>query len=134
MSIILYADDIVLLSDSEVNLQCMLDYLNEWCQKWSLNINCLKSNIVHFRPKTVFRSTYHFKCGVQNLEIIDRYTYLGVILDEYLTFSYCIKTHSLAGSRALSSLINKHRVYNNSTLFYLYLFAIYSELLFNHAI
>ena len=34
VSILLYADDIVLLSPNESNLQCMLDHVNEWCYKW----------------------------------------------------------------------------------------------------
>ena len=50
VSILLYADDIVLLSDSEKGLQSMLTYLNKWCMQWCLDINVLKSNIIHFRP------------------------------------------------------------------------------------
>ena len=33
VSILLYADDIVLLSDSENGLQSMLTYLNKWCMQ-----------------------------------------------------------------------------------------------------
>ena len=32
ISILLYADDIVLLSESEANMQIMLDYLGKWCE------------------------------------------------------------------------------------------------------
>ena len=32
VSIMLYADDIVLLSDTEINLKSMLDKLNHWCK------------------------------------------------------------------------------------------------------
>ena len=32
VSIQLHADDIVLLSNSEINLQSMLDKLNHWCK------------------------------------------------------------------------------------------------------
>ena len=51
VSILLYADDIVLLSNSEIGFQSMLTYLNKWCMQWCLDINVLKSNIIHFRPK-----------------------------------------------------------------------------------
>ena len=39
VSILLYADDIVLISESEVNLQYMLDYMHDWCHKWKLKLN-----------------------------------------------------------------------------------------------
>ena len=51
VSILLYADDIVLISESEESLQKMLDSVHNWCQKWQLNINCSKTQIVHFRKK-----------------------------------------------------------------------------------
>ena len=44
ISIMLYADDIVLLSDSEVNLQLMIDKLNDWCHKWRLTVNEAKTS------------------------------------------------------------------------------------------
>ena len=51
VSILLYADDIVLISGSEESLQKMLESVHNWCQKWQLNINCSKTQIVHFRKK-----------------------------------------------------------------------------------
>jgi hypothetical protein len=45
LSILLYADDIPILAPNESNLQCMLNCVNEWCNKWSLSIICSKSNI-----------------------------------------------------------------------------------------
>ena len=36
ISILLYADDIVLLSPSEDNLQRMLSYIDDWFNKWRL--------------------------------------------------------------------------------------------------
>ena len=38
VAILLYADDIVLLSDSEANLQMMLNKLNDWCNKWRMTL------------------------------------------------------------------------------------------------
>ena len=66
----------------------MLTYLNKWCIQWCLDINVLKSNIIHFRPKKVPISQFVFMCGTQVIKTIDRYTYLGVILDEHMTFSF----------------------------------------------
>ena len=73
VSILLYTNDIVLLSDSEKGLQGMLTYLNKWCMQWCLDINVLKSNIIHFRHKKVPISQFVFKCGTQGIKTIDIY-------------------------------------------------------------
>ena len=49
IGILLYADDIVLLAENELNLQRQMDILNTWCNKWRLNVNLTKSEIIHFR-------------------------------------------------------------------------------------
>ena len=56
---LLYADDVVLLAESEFELQKQLDVLYNWCTKWQLEINYEKSNIVHFRPPLGIY-LYHF--------------------------------------------------------------------------
>ena len=48
ISILLYADDIVLLSSNEEDLQCMLDLLYEYCRSWKMLLNFNKSKIVPF--------------------------------------------------------------------------------------
>ena len=115
VSILLYADDIVLLSDSEKSLQSMLTYLNKWCMQWCLDIYVLKSNIIHFRPKKVPISQFVFKCGTHVIKTIDRYTYLGVMLDEHITFSFYIDARYTSGSKSLSSIICKYNVYASSS-------------------
>ena len=49
------------------------------------------------------------------LKTIDRYTYLGVILDEHMTFSFCIDSRYTSGSKSLSSIIGKYNVYGHFT-------------------
>ena len=51
--------------------------------QWCPNISVLKSNRINFRPKKVPISQFVFKCGTQALKAIDRYEYLGVILDDH---------------------------------------------------
>ena len=63
VAIMLYADDLVLVSATENNLQILLQELNTWCQNNGIRINIQKSNIIHFRPANVSQSKYIFKCG-----------------------------------------------------------------------
>jgi len=55
LSILLYADDIVLIAENEVNLQNMLNIMSSWCCncKWRLTINNekKKTQVVQFREK-----------------------------------------------------------------------------------
>ena len=47
---------IALLSQSEDDLQNMLDIVYEWCRKWRLHVNCSRSKVMHFRKKNLCRS------------------------------------------------------------------------------
>ena len=49
------------------------------------------------------------------MKTIDRYTYLGVILEEHMIFCFCIDSRYTSGSKSLSSIIGKYNVYGNFT-------------------
>ena len=107
VSILLYADDIVLLSDSEEGLQQQLDYLNQWCSKWRLVVNKNKTEVVHFRRKHKDRTSFEFSLGVNALNITDEYRYLGLVLNEHMDFSATGQILADAGGRAFGALRNK---------------------------
>ena len=83
--------------------------------QWCLGINVLKSNIIHFSPKKVPISQFVFKCGTKAIKTIDIYAYLGVILDENMSFSFCIDSRCTSCSKSPSSSIGKYNVYGNFT-------------------
>ena len=109
VSILLYADDIVLISDTEVNLQYMLDSMHEWCHKWKLKLNIDKSNVMHFRPKRQKRTEFKYHFGDDELINVDKYKYLGIYLDEHITFEHCSKVLSESAGRALGGIINRFK-------------------------
>ena len=63
ISLLMYADDLVILAPDVDSLQCLLDFLNIWCVKWRLQINQDKSQIVHFRNQSRKSSDRVFKAG-----------------------------------------------------------------------
>ena len=77
LSILQYADDIVLMAPSVKNLQKMLNFVAEWCQKWRMAINIDKTKVVHFRNKCVNRTMYKFSLVNSTLEPVSQYKYLG---------------------------------------------------------
>jgi hypothetical protein len=58
LCILSYADDIVLIAENAEDLQFMLDMLNNCCNKNTMIVNPVKSNIIHFRPVSVPRTSY----------------------------------------------------------------------------
>ena len=88
LCILLYADDMVLLSDSEEKLQKMLNYLTNWCKKWRVSVNVAKCGVVHFRKTNKLQTHHIFKVNGLEIKTLSKYKYLGVILDVY----FCILT------------------------------------------
>ena len=107
VSILLYANDIVLLAENENDLQSMLNLLDTWCSSNHLKMNPIKSQSIHFRPKS--KTNFTFTCGPSELKIVERYVYLGLTLTEFLTFTVMAKTVSQAAGRALGLLIVKYK-------------------------
>ena len=103
----LYADDVVLLAENEKDLQLMVDTLNIWCINNQMNINAKKSQIVHFRTRSVSRSTISCKCGAQALDTVDKYVYLGLAMNEFWDLKVTAKIGSQSASRALGLFIAK---------------------------
>ena len=85
ISILLYADDIVLISPTAENLQQMLNEVSNWCLKWGMRINPSKTQVMHIRNKQRPRTSHVFTCGEHKLSITDTYKYLGYILHEHLS-------------------------------------------------
>ena len=98
ISMLLYADDIILIASDEHKLQRMLDVLDEYCKTWRPIINPHKSKIVHFHRKSCPRSTQQFHCGTKAIEIVSSYKYLGLVLNEFLTFQITAKVVSQSAS------------------------------------
>ena len=77
---LLYADDLIILSRSKLGLQNCLNALSSYCETWMLKINPKKTKIMIFqkRPRKSVDTT--FKIGIEIIEIVQEYTYLGTRL------------------------------------------------------
>ena len=107
----MYADDIMLISDSEVKLQQMLLRLILRCSRWCLIINTDKSKVIHFRPPIIEITLDAFKLGIFTLEIGSQYKYLGVILTEHLDYMTMTKQVAQSASKALGLIIAKNKAF-----------------------
>ena len=102
-----YADDLVIMAETNENLQSLLNILHKWCQQWRMSINIGKTKVIHFRNKTQVRSNFTFKVGNANIEMTDKYKYLGLILDEHLDFSNTASFIAGSAGRALGAVCTK---------------------------
>jgi hypothetical protein len=98
--ILLYADDIVILANNENALQTLLNALATWCDDNCMTVNPTKSNVVQFRTPSVPRSCTEFKCGDNIIHYADYYTYLGLVLNEFLDYNITAKAVAASANRA----------------------------------
>lgn len=101
--ILLYADDIVLLSKSAAGLQHLLHILRLFSDEKLLSVNLAKTQVVIFND---FRHSHSdsFLFGQHHLQIVDHYTYLGIVLHRTGHFKEAIQKLACAGKRALFAM------------------------------
>ena len=105
---LLYADDTILISESPEDLQCMLNALNAYCQKWKLQVNASKTKIVIFSRGRV-KKRPSWTLGSQNLEVTLDYIYLGVTFNYNGKFTKAINKQITQAKRASFSMVAKAR-------------------------
>ncbi len=93
INVLMFADDMLLLSKSPSGLQKTLNLLQVYCRKWQLLVNCSKTKIMIFNK---INSATKFLFENKVLDEVDEYKYLGVTFHKSGTFTKAI--NDLAGS------------------------------------
>ena len=91
MLIMLFADDVILLSFTITGLQHQPNILNDTANNFGLVVNLSKSNIVVFRNGGHLALREKWFYNGTRLAVVNQYKYLGVIFSTGLTFSYCLE-------------------------------------------
>jgi hypothetical protein len=112
VSILAFADDIVVMGNTAQELQQILDVIAEWGIKWRMSFNCSKTNVVHFRNKNTKKTVFNFNMRGMALDIVEKYKYLGIILNDTLDYSHTANTLADAGCRALGAITSKYKSIN----------------------
>ena len=97
VSILLFADDIALIADTQEDLEFLLDFTYKYSLKWRFKYNYEKCNVIvfdneHHKPfiygkcKEKCSCGHHFRFGVHLIQQVLVYKYLGVELDNRLLF------------------------------------------------
>ena len=69
-SLLIYADDIVFMAETEDDLQQILRTFETWCNKWQTNCNVAKTQIIHFCGECQTRTQFEFKLFNNVLQIV----------------------------------------------------------------
>ncbi|XP_063418062.1 uncharacterized protein LOC134700624 [Mytilus trossulus] len=76
---LLYADDIVLLSESKTGLQASLNTLSTYCSNWKLQVNVQKSKVLVFNSNgKTYLNEFFYNDNV--IQTVSKYCYLGIML------------------------------------------------------
>ena len=81
LNCLMYADDLILLSESPQGLQNCLDRLKEYTSEWDLNLNLKKNKIMVFQRGGA-KCTTRFFFGHNVVEYTTQYKYLGTIITD----------------------------------------------------
>ena len=81
---LLYADDLILISEKPSGLQHCLNALEVYCEEWGLNINTKKTQIMIFKKNKKVPTNepaLNFTFTNSLLEKVNEYKYLGLIFN-----------------------------------------------------
>ena len=108
--LLLYADDIALISTTKEGLQNSLALLGDFCKAKKLTVNLKKTQVVVFndpRSSKAIKKKESFLYKGEPLEIVDTYTYLGVVFERGGKWT-CTKSNNIKAMRkALFAMMHR---------------------------
>ena len=106
VNMLMYADNVVLISESKEGLQKMLDTLNAWFHDLMLTLNYDKTKVVHCANSP--QSSESFSLVIDFIDTDCYYRYLGFEFCDTLGHNYGVNALNRAASKALGSVTSKY--------------------------
>ena len=103
---LMFADDVVLVAETQEKLQAMLDELSMYCSDWKLEVNTENTKIVVAFGSSN-RQLLQFLYRGKTIEITDHFRYLGFTLSHNRGVAQGVNTLSQSGLKALRAIANK---------------------------
>ena len=117
---LMYADDIILMSETKGGLQEALNALGSYCSKWQLTVNVNKTKTIVFNSNNKLASHYIFKYKNMTIENVNSYRYLGIDFTSSGSFKFAqkiIKEKALKALFMLKTLNIRHNITTANKLF-----------------
>ncbi|KAF0985355.1 hypothetical protein HZS_5437, partial [Henneguya salminicola] len=101
----MYADDLVIIAENEMELTQKLGVLNRWCTTNEMTVNEAKCGIMVVTPEERDRGTVRqLKVGALTINAVEEYKYLEAVLKKDLSWDHIVKERAEAGRGALGGL------------------------------
>jgi len=104
LCVLLYADDIVLLSDSEAHLAELMAEVHSYSREWRFEINHAKCGLMMFSPHNEPSPTTALSIGDRVVPWVAQYKYLGVELHAGLPFKQFRSRAEASATRAANAV------------------------------
>ena len=105
ITMLLYADDVVIIGDHIGQVQKSLNVLSEFCAKWGLKVNMCKTKAMVFRNGGVIKRNENLYLNRAKIENVSYYKYLGLTMSTRLSWSPAQSTLAAQARKAMQ-LIN----------------------------
>ena len=113
--LLLYTDDIILFAKSSEELQNSSDTLFEYCQCYKLSVNTSKTKVMVFRKWGILPRDLMFYYNGMEINIVNTFSYLGIVFSTSGSFSDCQKTLSGQAKKAIFKLNKYLYIFTNIT-------------------
>jgi hypothetical protein len=118
--ILLYADDTIILSESQTELQNALNGMMDYCVENKLQVNVEKTKVVIFSRGKI-RNVPIFKYGDDIVDCVTEYKYLGIIFAYNGSSTLNVKSLANIANKAMFALIQKGRdLFDIDTMLHLF--------------
>lgn len=104
LSCLMFADDLIIMSQSASGLQNSLNNLEKYCTEWGLEVNLSKTKILIFTPSSRILKSVDFHYRGQIIEIAREYCYLGINITLNGSFNPATTRLATQAKRALFKL------------------------------
>ena len=109
---ILFADDLILVSETATGLQKLIDGVAEFCKQWHMIINLMKTKITIFNPRFVLPSDpnlFHF--NGDTIQQDTNYNYVGINFSNH-TQRFELNTQSRYDKTTRATFAAKKLIYD----------------------
>ena len=121
--ILLFADDMILLSETVIGLQTQLNSLFSAASRLQLKLSMNKSNTVVFRKGGYLGARERWIYDGCMMRVVNSYKYLGICFSTRLSFYHAYQDLVSRAKRALRCIMSKlYRIDCNSFLFFSFFF------------
>ncbi len=101
----MYADDLLVMSDSVEKLQLLLNIIENYCKKYEIKINANKSQYIRIGPKNKNKRTHKkLKLNGDEISEVNKIKYLGVWINSKLNCSDHIEERRSNTIKAFNAL------------------------------